>query len=111
MNHNAEYLNELVATLNSDIVDELLEIYFSQMHDTIEKYFKLLKCFNGDEVIYLSHKMKSSSRNIGANELAELFSQFEKDPKSLTEDAFNKVTELFAKYQFSVSEWRLLHSA
>lgn len=109
MNSTMQHLNELANTLNLIVVEELIVIYSEQIEEAKREFKKYLIDFQADQIAFLSHKMKSSSRNIGAIELAELFDSIEKNPLLLTEMSYKRMLTLFANCQTSIKEWRLLN--
>ncbi len=106
----AEHLTEMTKTLNVDIVNELIVIYFEQIDESKLKFEALMTNPDKNEIIQLAHKMKSSARNLGAEQLAELLYSLEQNPQLFSGDTYKKVIDLFDCSKNSIEEWRRLNS-
>ena len=72
-------------TLNSlheatgDVFHEILDTYLKDAKLNIDSIFSSSQSLDTDELLRLVHRLKGSSRNVGARELADLCESFERD--------------------------------
>ena len=62
-----------------DVIHEILDTYLNDAKLNIESIYSSLQSHDTDELLRLVHRLKGSSRNVGARELADLCESFERD--------------------------------
>ena len=62
-----------------DVFHEILDTYLKDAQLNMESIFSSSRSHDTDELLLLVHRLKGSSRNVGARELADLCESFERD--------------------------------
>ncbi|WP_194946585.1 PAS domain S-box protein [Cupriavidus sp. U2] len=74
---NVSVLHEMIGD-DPQVVSELLSAYAEQLREMQPRLHQALRNDNRNEASYLSHRLKSSSRSVGALSLGELCTQIER---------------------------------
>jgi len=95
---NLSKLNDILGTLDDDVIIPLLEGYWESVCDDFDKLKQALDLHNSQELQELAHAAKGAANSAGADALAE---QLLKIQNTATQQEWDELSELYAK---SVSE-------
>lgn len=100
------YLNELSDTLSKEVVKELLVLYRSQIKESIPQFKHYLIANEYILASELSHKLKSSSKSVGALEIADILQMIESHPQEyLTQINIDQIMNQFDTFSVNSQEW------
>lgn len=106
MDRLKSFLDNLSETLSKDIVKELLTIYTSQMNEGLPRLHEFLRDSKYQDASELAHKLKSSSNNVGALTVGQLFQKVEKNPQEfLTMSHIDQIRKEYADYNSNLGSW------
>lgn len=78
---NLEKIQEL-RDLDESIVGELIDLYFTNAPQSYQKLIAAYNAQDSDTLNFESHSLKSSSRNLGCDDLGEICAQIEEISKA-----------------------------
>jgi len=94
-----ESLKELIDDDDPDFLTDLLEGFLENAQDNIQKIAEAVDAGEADMVGRLAHTIKGSSRNVGANVLADISFELEIIGKrGSTKDAGHLITDLATEF-------------
>ena len=91
---NFSKLNDILGTLDNDVIYPLLEGYWESVCDDFEKLKSAIDLHDSQELQELAHAAKGAANSAGADALAE---QLLKIQNTATEQEWEKLNQLYAK--------------
>ena len=107
MKNLEEKLLELSRMLGEDLVVDLLEIFDVQMSEYLKVTLSQGSSVNLKQMSALSHKLKSSAMNVGAQKLGEILGELERKPEMTGEGQYTaeSINTEYLKYLENLGHW------
>jgi signal transduction histidine kinase/CheY-like chemotaxis protein/HPt (histidine-containing phosphotransfer) domain-containing protein len=90
-----------------DLIKELTDQYVNDVESVFSEFDSALFSLDAKQCKFLAHRLKSSSRSVGAMQLGKLFSDIESDPEFTSRDQAqlksSEMHSLFEAYRVAIS--------
>lgn len=101
--NDLEYLKD---TYGRDLLEELVSILKTQKEEIVSEW-RTRQDLTELDLTHGSHKIKSSSRNVGAHELGEIFQAVESNPNLVfAKQQVENIEVVFKQYMTCFQNWK-----